>query len=242
MRVSLKGRLPRRLFKLTAQQLYGDWLVQNPTPEGQRLKFTNKWIKQWENEYGLSLKKPNKRFSIKKEDLLIRLQDYLQNIWTVRRYFIQKYGIDPPIINGDQMPLHRNESSQQKTITFKGEDTFIRENHNLSRERLTVFTQVSSASTINLKSEFVFKRTGVRAKVAVDNVNYQWSPSGSYRLEHILKTISNLPNWFNPFTQKNFAIYVLDYYAVHLMPEVEKAFYQRGYISIVMGGGITGFI
>ena len=57
MRVSLKGRLPWRLFKLKAQQLYGDWLVQNPTTEDQRLKLTNKWIKQWENEYGLSSKK-----------------------------------------------------------------------------------------------------------------------------------------------------------------------------------------
>ena len=103
------------------------------------------------------------------------------------------------------MPLHRNESSQQKTITFKGEDTFVRENHNLSRERVAVFTQVSSASTINLKPDFVFKGKGVRAKVAVDNVNCQWSPSGSYRVEHILKTIGNLPNLVNTFTQKNFS-------------------------------------
>ena len=58
----------------------------------------------------------------------------------------------------------------------------------------------------------------------------------------MLKTIGNLPNRFNPFTQKNFAIYVLDDYAVHLMPEVRKALYNRGYILIVMGGGITGFI
>ena len=27
VRASLRGRLPRRLFKLKAQQLYGDWLV-----------------------------------------------------------------------------------------------------------------------------------------------------------------------------------------------------------------------
>ena len=161
VRKSLKRRLPRPLFKLKAQQLYGDWVVQNPTPEDQRLKFTNKWIKQWENECGLSLKKTSKRFSIKKEDLLIRLKDYLQNIWTICRSFIQKYGIDPHIINGDQMPLHMNENSQQNTITFKGEDTFVRENYNLLRERVTVFTQVSSASTINLKPEFAFKGKGV---------------------------------------------------------------------------------
>lgn len=242
VRESLKGRLPRRLFKLKAQQLYGEWLIQNPVPEQEKLKFSNKWIKSWENEYGVSLRKPNKRYSIKREDLLIRLRDYLQNVWAVRRFFIEKYGVDPPIINGDQMPLHRNESTQEKTMTFKGEDTFVKENHNLSRERVTVFTQVTSVSNIKLQPEFVFKGKGVRAKVAVDNVNYQWSPSGSYRLEHMIKTINNLPNRFNPFTQKNFAIYVLDDYAVHLMPEVRKALYQRGYILIVMGGGITGFI
>ena len=47
---------------------------------------------------------------------------------------------------------------------------------------------------------------------------------------------------FNPFTQKAFAIYVLDDYAVHLMPEIRKALYERGYILILMGGGITGSI
>ena len=109
------------------------------------------------------------------------------------------------------MPLHRNETSQQK------------ENHNLSREHVTVFTQVSSSPEIDLKSELVFKGKGARTKVAVDNVKYQWSPTGSYRIEHMLKTISNLLNRFNPFTQKNFAIYVLDDYAVHLMSEVRKA-------------------
>ena len=94
----------------------------------------------WQKEYGVSLRKPNKRYSIKKEDLVERLQDYLKNVWSIRRYFIEKYGIDPPIISGDQMPLHRNESSSQKTLNFKGEETFVKENHMLFRERVTVFT------------------------------------------------------------------------------------------------------
>ena len=219
--------------------MYAEWLTQNPVTEDQILKFSNKWSKSWEKEYGLSLRKPNKRYSIKKEDLLIRLLDYLQNIWAVRRYFNEKYGFDPPIINGDEMRLHRNESLLEKTMTFKGEDTFIKENHKLSRERVTVFTQVASVSKIVLQPEFVFKSKRVRANVAVENVNFQWSPSGSYRLEHMIKTISNLPNRFNRFTQKNVAIYVLDDYAVHLVPEVRKALYERGYVLIVMGGCIT---
>jgi hypothetical protein len=223
--------------------LYGAWLEQNEVEEKDKLKFSNCWIKGWEAEYGISLRKPNKRYSIKKTDLIVRLQDYLKNIWTLRRFFIEKYGVDPPIINGDQMPLHRNESSQQKTLAFKGEDTFVKENYMLSRERTTVFTQVSNQENIKLNPEFVFKGKGTRTKVAVpETVKYQWSESGSYRINHMLKTISNLPSRYNPFTPKDFAIYVLDDYAVHLMPEVRKALYQRGYILVVMGGGITGFI
>ena len=233
VRETLKGRLPRRL---KAQQLYTDWLAQNPVPLSDQLKFGNTWIQGWEEEYGVSLRKPKKRYSIKKEDLVGRLSDYLKNVWQIRRFFIEKYSVDPPIINGDQMPLHRNESSQQKTLNFKGQDTFVKENHILSRERVTVFTQVSSDPAININPEFVFKGIGTRTKLTLDgNVKYQWSVSGSYREEHMLKTISNLPNRFNPFTQKDFAIYVLDDYAVHLMPEIQKAYYQRGYVLVVMG-------
>ena len=113
----------------------------------------------------------------------------------------------------------------------------------LSRERVTVFTQVSSQENIKLDPEFVFKGKETRTKVAVaDNVNYQCSVSGSYRLEQMLKTISNLPNQFNSFTRKVFAIYVLDDNAVHLMAEIRKALYQRGYVLVLMGGRIAGYI
>ena len=69
----------------------------------------------------------------------------------------------------------------------------------------------------------MFKGMGTRTKIDVINVNYQWSPSGSYGLGHMVKTIKNLHNHFNPFIQKGFAIYVLDDYAAHLMPQMRKA-------------------
>ena len=148
VRKTLKGRLPRRIFKMKANQ--------NPVPENERLTFSNQWVKEWEQEYGISLRKPNKKYSIKKEDLVECLQDYLKNVWRVR-LFIEKYGVDLPVINGDQMPLHRNESSQQKTMTFKNENAFLKENHSLSSERITVFMQVSSTKDISLIPEFIFK-------------------------------------------------------------------------------------
>ena len=126
--------------------------------------------------------------------------------------------------------------------TFKGEETFVKENHMLSRERVTVFNQVSCDSKF-YTPEFVFKGKGTRTKINVEeDVKFQWSTSGSYRLDQLLKTISNLQNRYHPFTQKDYGIYVLDNYAVHLMPEVRKALFQRGYIVVIMGAGITRFI
>ena len=67
----------------------------------------------------ITLTKPNKRYFIKKKNLIERLHDYFKNIWHLRQFFIEKYGIDPPIINGDQMPLYCHENFQQKHAHLK---------------------------------------------------------------------------------------------------------------------------
>ena len=113
-------------------------------------------------------------------------------------------------------------------------DAYVKENYNLSRERVTAFTQIYV--------EFVFKGKGTRNKLdPPDGIKFNWAPRGSYRLDQMLKTISNLPNKFNIFTPKNYAVYVLDDYSVH-QPEVKEAFLKRGYVPIIIGGGVTGGI
>ena len=52
----------------------------------------------------------------------------------------------------------------------------------------------------------------------------------------------NLPNRFNLFTCKDFAIYVFDDNVVHLMPERRKLLWEPGYVLIIIGAGITGYI
>ena len=54
--------------------------------------------------------------------------------------------------------------------------------------------------------------------------------------------IKQLPNRFNLFTGKGYAIYVLGDYSVHLMPEVRQALLKKGYVLAAIGGGITGDI
>ena len=138
---------------------------------------------------------------------------------------------------------HRIEMNQVGKQHLVKHEAFVRENHNLSRERVTVFTQISSNGNIQLVPEFVFKGTGKRRPKLTPplETHYQWTDKSSYRLEQLLETFKHLPNRFNIFSHANFAIYVLDDYAVHLMPEVRHTLWNRGYILVIIGGGITGF-
>ena len=114
------------------------------------------------------------------------MQDYLKNIRTVRKFFIDNFNADPPIINGYRMPLHRNEGSSEKTLIITGYDTYVKENYSLSRERGTVFTQVSSDPEELVNPEFVFKGKGTRTVLnPPPGIKFQWAAKGLYRLEHM---------------------------------------------------------
>ena len=103
----------------------------------------------------------------------------------MRLYFNTKFGIDPPIINGDHMPLHKNESSGQATLSFKKHDVFVKEKHHLSRERVTVFTQIASTENNLLVPEFVFKGTDKRPPKLTTPlvIHYKWADKGWYGLQ-----------------------------------------------------------
>ena len=171
------------------------------------------------------------------------MQDYLKNIWNLRDDFIKTFGVDPPITNGDQILLHRSDSSGQATFSFKNKEVFINENHHLSRERITVFTQIATARGLNLCLEFVFKGTGKRPLelTTTPNVHYQWAPKVMYRLEQFLETIKHLLNRFNIFSYSNCHLRVR-WLRSTSDAEIRKAIWHREYILLVIGGGITGFL
>ena len=109
------------------------------------------------------------------------------------------------------MPLHRKKDSTQQNLNFKGMNTYVKENYNFSQERVTVFIKVCSDQNFTLKPEFLFKCKGKRTTLHPPiGVKYNWAPKGSYCLQQMLYTISNLPSRFNIFIPKNYVIYLLD--------------------------------
>ena len=113
----------------------------------------------------------------------------------------------------------------------------------LSWERVPCLTQLCSDPKIQLKPEFVFKVIGTRTHLTPPKaVHNQWTPKWSYRIEQILDMIDKLPNRFNIITEQSIAIYVLDDYSVHLMPEVRQALFKIGYVLVIIGGSIAGDI
>ena len=246
VRTSLKGRLPRSILISKAKQIYEEYcdIKRQGGEEPDQLQFTNRWLNEWCKEYRISLKHPNKRFSISNVDRKRRIIQFLKNVWATRYWWLAKYKCEPAIISADQMPLHRNESSGQKTLNFKGNNQtcFVKENSHFSRERATVMTIVSSTNKIETPPiEFVFKGAGKRVKVNPPaKTSVQWAEKGSYRLEHILKFIENLPTIPIAFAPEKRCVFTLDDYSAHLPQEVEDAFHKKGYFLIVIGGGITG--
>ena len=136
IRSSLKARLPKSMFNAQCKIFYEQWLLQQEKefPEEKKIVYSNKQIRRWIQEYNVGLRKPNKRFQIKQADREKRIFEYLKNIWTVRKFFIDNFEIDPPIINEDQMPVHRNKSASQRTLNFTGLDTYVKEDYSLARE------------------------------------------------------------------------------------------------------------
>lgn len=154
--------------------------------------------------------------------------DFLKNIIRVRVFFKKRLKVkDVDIINGDQMPLHRNETAGQKTLTIKDCPIYVKENYMLSMERVTVFTQASSKNGLGMRPQFVFKGKGTILHDKLhrpEGVTTHWGPKGSYRLVTMKATIKTLPNLNaqNIFSQRQWAIYILDDYSVHVTEEVRQ--------------------
>ena len=182
------------------------------------LKFADKWFDGWCKEYRVSLRHPNKHFSIAQNVRKERITQFLKNVCQTRNWWMAKYKVDPPILSAGQMPLHRNEFWSQKILHFRGRDQPVS-----SRKTITYHENIVQSWLLHrlrkeltpppLESlEFVFK------------INFQWVEKGSY--------------WVKPIPLVYFpercVIFTLDEYSAHLPREI----FQKGSFLTHIGGGI----
>ena len=82
IRSSLKGRLPQLILLSKAKQLYKEYweLKRHAGEESEELKITWQWLQNWCREYRISLKYPNKQFSIPQAERKKRLIQFLKNV------------------------------------------------------------------------------------------------------------------------------------------------------------------
>ena len=143
------------------------------------------------------------------------------------------YGVDLEIVMADQMSLHRNAITQEKTLNFKGtvQTTNVKKNHSLSRERVTVRTSVESeksSSASTLEFHHLMSHFNGRLK---DHM---------IELEHMIEFCDKVPAQPCALFPLRRKIFKLDDYSAHLDPSVKEALKKRSYFFIILLGRITG--
>ena len=71
------------------------------------------WLKRWLEEYGLSLKKANRKYQVPRAVVKERLEIFNVNLFRLRLFCLRHLGYEPAMFNFDQSPFHNNESGAQ---------------------------------------------------------------------------------------------------------------------------------
>lgn len=197
-------------------------------------KLSAKWLHDWRRQFGVSFKKPNRKFKVSRAKALMRCRVTTLNMSRVRFGFKLLFGAerlrrglsDEPIVYScDQKGLHYNEAESKNvtTLALAGEEAVeLKTNHAQSRARMSLFTMVSTDPLEAPPIELLFKLgTGrlLRALTIPPGIraSLSHSPSGSYAEAQVLLYLRRwLPDWSRDREDRHdFRILLLDAYAAH---------------------------
>ena len=222
--------------------------------------INKRWLSRWRHTWGVSLRKPTRRFKVKRHVLLNRLETYWSNLLVTRIFLRNVYGIEPVQEQYDQKGVHYNEAGSKRTSTYEmpcRADPPLRENHAQTRERMSWMTCTFSVLDRALPLELMFKAKGqrvlsalrVHGRPALDGAGggappggggapqckytFTTSPSGSYRTEHVLAFLrQHLLEWSpERSARRDYRVLSLDAYRPHFSAEITTLAFERGYIS-----------
>ncbi len=255
-----RSRLRPRLVLAQAQVLQQS-IVQAQIEAGLRstpVVLDRKWLSAWCFKWGVIMRKPNRRFKVKRAVLKDRLCIYWSNIHAIRIFFIIMFGVDPVHEQYDQTGMHLNEAGSKNLPTLALPDqeyVALLENHMHVRSRISWVTCTFSDRKKAKRKEplevmLKGKTNRILAALAVPAGNrytLQVGPKGSYREEHMITFLErHLPLWDDDREEaKDYRICGLDAYAPHKSERVVKLAWSRGYVagsgSMVPAGG-TGVV
>jgi len=260
------GRFPRSLLKAKLKQFQAEYAEECLT-RGVKVSLFEpnaKWFKSWENEYGLSMQNPNRKYKCSKALLAKRLEAFWITVFRIRALCMALHGYDPDIENFDQTPYHANESGSQdaRTLAVAGEGKVpLIEGHAETRVRWTAnLTTFSDAERIRRGElpycEFMFKhnikgeqsslelrlREHIRGRGYGPWVSVATSPSGSYTQDDVLNFLDrHLPRDGPQWRARYWRIMFADDFAAHKVSSVRRLCWQRGYVLVLQPGGATPF-
>ena len=250
------ARFSRALVRQKAKQLLQDYCRESLMwgVKLQTVELSARWFHNWESEYGLSMRKPNRKYKVPKAVMAERLEVGWCNVARVRALCLATLGYDPEIENWDQSPFHNNESGSQNvsTLAVAGGTVPLIEGHADTRERWTGnFTTFSNKARLMAEGppycEFVFKANGERLQLRLREyirsrgfgpwVSVATSEKGSYRTHDVLSFLDrHLPTMSHG---RQWRIIMADDYSAHLSPQVFRLCWSRGYVFVAHGGGVT---
>ena len=252
------ARFPQAFLKLKAQQLMQEYCyacLLNGIPAA-AVQFDSWWFRRWEEEYGLSMKAANRKYTVPRHIVKERLEIFWVTLFRVRLLMQLALGYDPEIWNPDQSPFHHNETGSQNkaTLAVRGSIVPVVEGNSDVKSRWTGFfttqSQFSSRSRGDKMppAECMFKaeadgpvdarlQSFIRSRGFPSWLTVTVGPRGSYREHDIIVWLRKHLEPMQP--GRRWRIILLDDYVCHKTQNVWNLCWSRGYVRIVHGGGTT---
>jgi hypothetical protein len=262
------ARFPRQTIYLKVQQLLEDHAYASLI-NGIRVKsFVPNywWCKRWEEEFGLSFRRANRKYAVPRSVQKERLEIFWVILFRLRFFILRVFGYDPVIINFDQSPFHNNETGSQDkpTLNVRNAKVPIVEGNAEVKARWTAnlttvskfkLEQASDPQSLPVQGNYQKPFHEMMFKAARDGIVYgrlqefirsrgfpSWisvtvAPKGSYREQDVIEFLNkHLDEWTEG---RDWRILLADDYAAHKTENVRQLAWSRGYVLIVLGGGTT---
>jgi hypothetical protein len=212
------------------------------------------WFGRWEEDFGLSMRRANRKYQVPRPVLKERLEIFWVNLFRIRLLMLLVFGYDPLIQNFDQSPFHHNETGSQDkaTLGVRGDKVPIIEGNADVRTRwtanLTTCSRAAVATGTMTPAECMFKAekdgsVDARLQAFLRSRGFpSWftvtvGPKGSYREQDVIEFLRrHLEPWAEG---REWRILLADDYSAHKTANVEAFCWSRGYVLLTHGGGAS---